>query len=223
MRGFRIGAVCAALLLVAGAAFAQGFRGGGGGFGRTGMLSIPEVQRELRLDEAQIDLLKQLGMEMQQRSRQLFQDFQSLAPEERGRRMAEFRTQQDKKVAEILEPKQLARLRQLEVQQEGLRALGRKDMADDLKLTADQRQRVQGALDGERDAMRLMFQDFRPGGQTMTPEQREEVRRKFGEVRTATDSKLGAILAEPQKKQFQVMQGTPFKFPERRLGRPGGN
>jgi hypothetical protein len=203
-------------LSLATAVMAQGQGGGrrGGGFGMTGLLRMPEVQTELKLQPAQVDLLTQLGREMGEKGRQLFQESQSLSQEERGKKFAAFQADQEKKVAEILDAKQMARLKQLDLQRNGLHGLERGSLADDLKLTPDQRAKVQEALTAERTAMQPIRDSFR----TATPEQREENRKKFTEIRSGTDAKLNGILTDTQKKQFLTMQGAPFKFPERQPG-----
>jgi hypothetical protein len=217
--------LCAVLaLFAASSSSAQGQRGRGGrgGGGAASLLQIPEVQKELKLDEAQLDLLKQVGAELQQKGQALFQNSQSLSDEERRKRFTDFRLESDKKIGELLDAKQKERLRQLELQREGLRVLGRADVQEQLKLSADQKSKIQATMDAERTTMQKAFEEFRAGGQNMTDDQRRQAFAKFGEMRTATDQKLGTILTEAQKKQFQTMQGAPFTFPERRGG-PGGN
>lgn len=226
MKSIRTLALGIALISVAGSAMAQGFRGGfrgGFGGGGSGLVMIPEVQKELKLDPAQIDLLKQLGEETRSKMREMFQSSQGLSEEERGRKFREFGLQQEKNVNDILDAKQKARLKQLELQQAGNRALDRKEVADALKLTPDQRSRVQSAITAEREGMRAMFEGFRSGGAQPSQEQRQESFRKMGELRTATDTTLNSVLTEPQKKQFQALQGAPFKFPERQRGPRRGN
>ena len=133
--------------------------------------------------------------------------------------MAERRAAEEKQVGEILDAKQMGRLKQLDLQQGGIRNIGRPDVATALKLTADQKQRVQAAIQGERDAMRAAFEAARGDGGGQPDFQ--AVGAKMREVRAATDNKLNGILTPPQKTQFQSMQGAPFKFPERQFG-PGG-
>jgi hypothetical protein len=245
--------ICAlglALSLVAGAGWAQGQGGGqgggrpggrpgfGGGFGGpggggvTGLLRIPEVQAELKVDEAQKELLDQVSQEMFQKMRTLFQPpaggaqgnqgnrFQPPSPETM-KKMAALQADQLKQVGEILDPKQMARLKQLGVQQAGTRALAQDEVAAQLKLSADQRQRITAAVTGEQEAMRSLFTGFEPGTPP-TDEQRAEWRKKMTDARSATDAKLLAVLTEPQKTQFKALQGAPFKFPEFRFGGPGG-
>jgi Spy/CpxP family protein refolding chaperone len=215
-------------LVMAGAALAQGGGGRpGGGFGRGpggggagSLLMMEEVRKELKIDEAQQDLLMQLGQEMRTKAGETFRNLQDVPREERDKRFAAFNAEYQKKIGEILDAKQMARLRQLEIQRGGVRSLTRKDVQDELKLTADQRTRIEQAMDGERQAMQQAFEGFRNGGQ-MTDEQRQAARTKFEEARKGTETKLLGVLTEPQKKQFTAMQGPLFKFPEVRFG-PGG-
>jgi hypothetical protein len=232
MKAANIWAAGLALLLSASAAQAQGpggSRGGGRGGGSTSLLRIPEVQKELKIDEAQKDLIDQVNQEMDGKRRQMFESSQNLSREERGRlfqspeMQAKFQAlgqETEKKIAEILDKKQMARLKQLSIQQAGTSALYRKEVQDELKFTADQRTKLQAQEEAQRDAFRQAFQGFQPG-QQMTDAERAEIRKRFDDMRIQNEAKLMGILTEAQKKQFTAMQGAPFKFPERRFG-PGG-
>ncbi|HEU4754696.1 MAG TPA: hypothetical protein VFU47_16430 [Armatimonadota bacterium] len=208
-------------------AHAEGPHGRPGWGSPIDLVMIPEVQRELRLDDGQTDAVRQLGQGLRAKMQEIFQStggFQNLSQEERHRRfqaMGEQRARAEKQLAEILDNKQSARLRQIGLQREGYRALTRPDVAAELRLTPDQRQRIQAALDGERQAFKDAFQGFGAG---MSPDRREEIRRKAGEILQSTDARLLGTLTDAQKRQFQAMQGAPFKFPERhfRPRPPGG-
>jgi hypothetical protein len=230
-RSFLIAAVALAVASPAMAQGGGGRRGGfGGGFGGGGgglfMLMIPEVQKELKLEETQIELLRGLMPQRGQGGRRGGEDFRNLSEEERAKRIAEFRAEaekrqaeQEKKIGEILDAKQVVRYKQLGIQRAGIRAISQKPVADQLKLTPDQRTKVQAALEAEGPAMRALFQGGaegqRPDFQVLGP--------KMQEIRTATDAKLNAIMTSAQKTQFAGMQGAPFKFPEGGFGRRGGN
>lgn len=224
MNAARVWAVVALLVVAAGAARAQGpggpggrgrHGGGRGGFGLIGLTAIPEVQAELRLDSAQQDLLKQLGQEMFEQSREMFRETMTASPDERRKKWAALWAGQEKKVRDILDPRQWARLRQLDLQWSGTRALERPDVQDDLRFSQDQRQKVTDALTAEQAAVQPLFQRLRDGRAT-TPEQRDEIRRKFEEIRTQRDARLNAVLTDNQRRQFEAMKGAPFTFPERR-------
>jgi Spy/CpxP family protein refolding chaperone len=227
MRNTLLTAALAAVLLVGAAAPSQaqgqgqgqrGNRGGRGGFGGSSfLLQMPEVQKELALDPGQVELLKGLNGGFNRES------FQGLSDDERRKKFTELRAQREKQVAEILNAKQVTRLKQLEIQQAGTRALDREDVATALKLTADQKAKIDAAQDAERTAMEPIFASFRGNnGQRPTDAQRDETRKKMADIRTSTETKILAVLTEPQKKQFESMKGAAFKFPEFR-GRRGGN
>jgi hypothetical protein len=234
MKMARIWVLGAALALVASPSFAQ--RGGGFGFGGPGggspamLLAIPEVQQELKLDQAQLDLLKGVQTEMREKMQAMFQnsgfDFQNATPEQRQqfqRQMAEkmqsVNTDMMKKVGEVLDAKQMARLKQLGIQRAGTRALAQKEVQDELKLSADQKSKIQQTLTTEGEARRALFQNGGFDFQNATPEQRQEFGRKMQEISAATDPKLLAVLTDAQKKQFEGMKGAAFKFPEGGFGR----
>lgn len=240
MKQVSLCAIGLALSLVASAGWAQG-QGGGrpggqpgfggrffGGFGGgvAGLLQMPEVQAELKIDEAQKELIQAVNQEMGQKMRQLFESSRGQGGQDGGRRgfspgmqqkMAALQAEQTKKVGEILDAKQMARLKQLGVQRAGNRALSQDDVAAQLKLSADQRQKINAALQGERDALQSILQGFRGSdGQRPTDAQRDELRKKMTDMRTATDAKVLAVLTDAQKNQFKALQGAPFKFPESR-------
>lgn len=211
--------------------------GGGGGLGQ--LLQMPEVQAELKVDATQKELLDQLNMENRDKMRALFQQGGGFgrpgggAPDpaaraEFGKKMAAMQAEQTKAIGEVLDAKQMARLKQLSVQREGTRALNRPEVQDQLKLSADQRQKLTAAFDGERQAMQAMFESFRPqDGQAPQPpseEQRAEFGKKMQAARTTAENNALAVLTEGQKTQFKALQGAPFKFPEGGFGfgGPGG-
>ena len=235
-RTFWNAALAAAVLSVAAApSFAQGPGGRGPGFGGPGgfgggnigfLVQMPEVQKELKLEQTQIELLQDLR---QNGPRPNFQELQNLSPEERQKRFQAMQADQEKKVGEILNKQQMSRLKELQLQQQGVRALDRVEVANALKLTGDQKNQVKNAIQGEREVMRQAFQGFQPGGAQPSDEERQAAFKKIQDTRTATDAKLNAILTPAQKQQLTTMQGAKFNFPQRGPGgfgggrRPGGN
>jgi hypothetical protein len=208
MKLLRIAVLMAAALLMS-PLEAQGPRKHWGG-GISWLVYIPEVQKELRVSDSQQSSLLQLFREMGQKAEAL--RTQDLPREERGKRFAEFRAEYDRNIAGILDRKQFARLKELDVQRDGTRALLREDVQEDLRLTADQRGRIDQVFENLGIAFRAAYQGFENGA-TMSDSQREEARRKFEEVKATTDARLMGVLTDSQKRQFQSLQGAPFKFP----------
>ncbi len=208
-----------ALAVAAGPALAQGGGGRGFGFGgrggggSLGLLRMEEVQKELKLEAAQVELVNGVGEEMRGKMREIFQSGgQGGNREEAMQKMQALSADADKKLAQILNAQQMSRLKQLRYQQAGARALGEKEVQTGLKLTPDQVAQVTAATMAERQEQGALFQGF--DFQNATPEQRQAQFQKMGDLRTKTDAKLNAILTDGQKKQWQSMLGAPFKFPE---------
>lgn len=203
-----VGLALLASVVIAGSASAQGRGfGGRGGFGAAGgamLLRMPEVQAELKLSDEQKTKLSEMFAQ-QRGGRQGGGQFQGLSREERQRQMAERREARQKQLAAVLNADQLKRYRQLELQQQGMAALARTEVQDELKLTADQKSKIEGALREQSEAMREARQSAAGDRNTM--------RSKTAEVRRQTEGKLNAILTEEQKTQWKAMLGAPFTFP----------
>ena len=125
----RIGALAAAgallLALAPQPAAAQGgfAFGGRGGGGALSLLRIPEVQKELKIDVAQKELLKALGDSQRAKGRELFQSLRNLSREQRTQKLVQFRAEEQKQINGILNKKQHGRLAQLQLQRAGYSAL----------------------------------------------------------------------------------------------------
>lgn len=214
--------VCAALALlavtttVANAQGGQG-RGRGGMFGGGGlmMLGIPEVQQELKMTQPQIDKLQGAQQGMREKMQEVMQSAggpEALRdPANREKLMAQVQEVQTKAVKEILDTTQFKRFHQLELQQMGPQALGRKDVAEALKLTEKQRSDIQAA---QQAAMQQQMEVIQGAGgfQQLT----DADRKKLEDLRAGTATKIAAVLTDDQKKQWEEMLGAKFKFPERR-------
>lgn len=203
-RGWKSAALAlAATMMLAGGAFAQR----GGGFGRGGganMLRIPEVQSELKLtDEQKTKVTDALAKLQEQRQGQ---SFQGLSPEERQKMMADRRAAEDKQLADVLNADQMKRYHQLALQQQGVSAVLDKPVADQLKITDDQRTKIQAVIDEQRAAMRDLFQNGSSGDRTA-------MMQKMQDMRKQTDEKIASLLTDDQKNQWKQMIGAAFTFP----------
>src|SRR5262249_33495337 len=101
-----------------------------------------------------------------------------------------------------LQAKQLERLRQLEFQHEGPFALGRPDVAKELKVTDEQRKKFMAVVMALQKQVEAAVKEA--GGKP------EEVGPKVMKLRKAHESKVEAILTEAQKKKWKEMLGKPF-------------
>ena len=185
---------------------------------------MPEVQKELKLDDSRAAELRAAQVTLEEKARGDRSVIMGLSPEEREKRFQAFRAEVERKVAEVLDPQQMQRLKQLDLQLWGVRALIRQDVQDRLHLSPDQRTKVQSIMTDERNSVRSVFGDFR-GGKELTPEQRAELRKKFDamrDIQAQAEVKLNAVLSERQQKHFHWMQGPSFKFPDFHSRPPGG-
>ncbi len=215
----------------------------GGGFGRGGgrgmfgggglmMLGIPEVQKELKMTPDQIEQVKTKGPDVQKAVRGIFEEaggFQALrdmSEEDRGKLMAKVQELQTKAVASVLNTDQSKRFHQLELQQAGAQALSRKDVAEALKITDEQKEKLAAVQKENGEAMRQIFQS---GGNPMdmTEDERAAMMKKMQALRKSSSDKSFAVLTPEQAKSWKEMIGEPFKFPAPgpRPGQrpPGGN
>jgi Spy/CpxP family protein refolding chaperone len=199
------------MVLAAGAALAQGF-----GFGPIGggamMLRMPEVQTELKLTDAQKTKVSEMLEKMREERQSAFQGLQGQGPEAFQKKLAEWRASEEKQVAAILNADQQKRYRQLQFQARGISAVADKPVADELKLTEEQRGKVQAIVGAQRQEMRSLLDGA--GG----PGNFQELRPKLEALRKQTDEKITALLTEDQKKQWKEMLGPSFTFPAFRLG-----
>jgi Spy/CpxP family protein refolding chaperone len=246
----------------------QGGPGGFGGFGGFGggmmgmpgsatlLLGMAEVQKELAVTDEQKGLIDDMLADLREEGRNLFsgfQGFREMSEADREKAMKEIRTKGEalgKKGEEmtsmILEPAQLERLGQLRIQREGTGALVRADIAEKLKLTAEQKDKI--AKLNEEAQPRFNFGGGAGGAgaaggaggvnfREMTEEQRAEFRERMrveGEKMRERIEKaradMIAVLTPEQKESFEKMQGKKFEFPQPRFGggqggpggRPGG-
>jgi Spy/CpxP family protein refolding chaperone len=217
-RGWR----SAALALVATAALASSaLAQRGGGFGRGGgggaaMLRMPEVQTELKLTDDQKTKVMDAMAKLREQRQNAGQDFQSLSPEERQKLMAQRRAEDDKALADVLNADQMKRYHQLQLQQQGLSSVAQdKALADELKITDDQKTKIQTIVDDQRNAIRVLFQGAGGGGD------RQAIMQKIQDMRKKTDDKIAAVLTDDQKSKWKDMIGTPFTFPAPRFGNRG--
>jgi hypothetical protein len=187
----------------------RGGRGGGvgGGFGTLALLSQKSVQNELKLSEDQVKKVKELT----DKQRESFRGLRDLSQEERQKKMQERTKANEKAVAEILKADQIKRVKQISWQLQGPRAFSDPAVADALKLTDQQKEKVKTIQQETRTA-----RGDRQGGGN-----REEARKKAEAARKSANEKLMNVLTTEQKTKWKELTGEPFKG-EISRPQPGG-
>ncbi|MFN3689387.1 MAG: hypothetical protein ACK4UU_00505 [Fimbriimonadales bacterium] len=169
------------------------------GAGMAGMLlQRPDVQRELNLTEQQKNQIRQ----MQENQRTAMQELRTLPPEQRRQKMQELREKNDP--TSVLNETQKKRLREIELQAMGAFALLQPDVADQLKLTQEQRSKLQGIV---MQSMQQVREQFQSGGfgQGQGAQQMQQLREQM-------EKQMLEVLTPAQRQQWQQMQGKPFQF-----------
>lgn len=194
--------------LIAAPAAAQG-RGFGFGRGRSysGLLGNASVQKELKLDDQQVEKAKELAEKLGAEMREKFQDLQGLDQDERRTKMQEINREINasalKSAGEFLKPEQIARLKQVRHQQLGAAAFNDPEVAHKLNLTDAQKTEIRELEQSAREKMPSR-EDFQSD--------REAAMKKMQEVGKETLSHVVAKLNDEQQKTWKELIGAPFEI-----------
>jgi len=231
--------VVAICMLVSNVALAQGqggrrgggggFGGGMGGFGIGGLLSTPQVQKELKMSEDQVAKVGEI-------QREAFAAFTggagggggrgaNLSDEERKKRDEERakRTEENnKKLLAVLDADQTTRVKQVQLWVSGAAGVGgNEEAAKELKLTDDQKAALKAIND---EATKKRTEMFAGGGRGASEEERAKRTEQMASLRKDTEAECQAVLTDEQKSQFAKMRGPKFELDTAAFGRggPGG-
>jgi hypothetical protein len=122
-----------------------------------------------------------------------------------------------KVLAEVLKPEQASRLKQIELQLEGLRALQNKEVALALKLTDDQKRQVKKLFEDIANSVAAAAGRVPSGADQETMRKfREEQDKAFTEAwnkafKEATE-KIPSLLTPEQRRRWEAMTGAPFRL-----------
>jgi hypothetical protein len=197
----------------------KGRRGGFGGgmmMGPLTMLNDPQVQKELRLSDDQIKKVAELEKDMLKKHSDDLAKLRELDRSERRAKaeelMEKVSVESKQSLAGVLKPEQDKRLHQLQRQVAGVRAFLHSDVENELKLTAEQKEKIKTISD---DAFKEMQELFQGGG-------RRGSFQKIQTIRKESVENAIAVLTDEQKKTWKEMTGEPFHF-EMRQRRGGGD
>jgi hypothetical protein len=147
--------------------------------------------------------------------------FGDITPAQRAemeRQRAERAREENAKLAEILLPSQLKRLTEIYIQRVGVAALQDDEIAKELGVNDEQKNRIAKIREEYSGKRREMFSGGRGGGGGDF----EAIRAKMTELTTAENDQVLGTLTAQQKSKFEEMKGKPFAMPERGPGGPGG-
>lgn len=175
--------------------------GMGGGMSHAALLRQEAVQADLGISA---DLKAKIAAELPERGPGGGGgNFRDMTDEQRQKWMEERRariTEEDKKVAGLLSPEQLARLKQIRIQALGAGVLMDETLAKELSITDDQISKLQSAM-----------QAMRQGGGGNP-----------GEMRAKMTAKAMEILSSEQKAKLDALKGPAFDTSKLQMRGPGG-
>ncbi|MGA2059278.1 MAG: hypothetical protein ABSG67_02265 [Thermoguttaceae bacterium] len=181
----------------------RGGRGGRGGGGPGGMMAggggllllaqNAQIQKELEVVDDQKTKLTDLAAAQ----RTARQDLMNLSQEERAPKIQAMQEDTLKKLGDILLPKQLERLKQIQLQVEGPTALSNDDVVKALNITDDQKAKMKTISDEAAAKMPDALANL-TGAERGT---------KMQELNKETLDKLLAVLTPDQVAKFDTMKG----------------
>lgn len=179
------------------------------------------VQTELGLKDEQKASISELATALQQEAFEIFSGLQDLTQDEQKEQMPEVMQmiadkgkEIEEKVDKILAEEQKTRLKELSVQSRGPQALEDDEIAAALKVTDEQKKKLEAIREEGNAAMQEMFTSLRASGGDQGA-----MREKIGVMRKELSDKALALLTPEQREQFDKLKGKEFKFPS---GRGGG-
>ncbi len=174
----------------------------------TTLLRTPEVKTELKLEEAQSQKLDEINSEANRERAKLTEEYNA--------KLRDLSKKTETSTLALLNDAQRRRVEQLQLQQQGVRALSTAAVADKLALTQEQRAEISkltqraSAFGGSRD------RNANAGNPNASGAERFQQALDEAAKRTAeTRDKVMAVLTAEQKAKWSEMTGEAFKFPTR--------
>ena len=184
------------------------------------LMRAEAVQKELALEEAQTKEITALAAQMQSEAMEIFSGLQDLTPEERQKEMplvmkmiTEKGKELQEKVDKVLNAKQSTRMKELSLQRRGVDALQDDTVIAELKLSDEQKKKLETVRDEIADKQQEIIKSLTSGGGDQG-----QIREKMGELRKEAGEKAMAILTDSQREQFEKMKGPKFEFPPMQRG-----
>lgn len=218
------------VLAIGALATASMAQGGGGGRqgqgrgmmqGRMGMgpgqlINRPEVQAELKLTDEQKRQIQDILNKSREDMQSLMENARSGGggPEEMQRMFQEHNQAVTKKINAVLTPEQAKRLKEINIQVQGIRAILDPEVQKELGLSVDQKAQIQKAQQENQRAMMEMFQGQRGGGGGGNVN-REAMREARDKMNKQFEDALTKVLTPEQAQKLKEMGGAPFKLAQR--------
>ncbi|HZU34880.1 MAG TPA: hypothetical protein VFA18_03175, partial [Gemmataceae bacterium] len=188
---------------------------------RGGLLNEADVLADLKLSPAQRSKVQELSRLWWQRSLETFRGFRGLTQAQRHERFVENARAQDAALKKVLSAAQLRRLKQIDLQVQGLRAFHDPDIVQGLKLTTQQRMQIH-EIEAEVFEPPPGGPDRPPGPEHGRHHGPPPHHKREGKVRDAV-ARVVALLTPEQGRRWRQQVGEPFRTSQspHHFGMPG--
>ena len=182
------------------------------------LVSLEQVQKDMKLNEEQIGKVKKVVETLTAEMRKEYGALREIKDRaKRTAKMTEMRKQFDgkarKQLSAAVSSEQMTRLYQIRLQvRSALESLSEKDVAGNLKLTDEQKNKLAGITKDMRAERTKLFSSMRDA----TREKRSEAYAKYRKLRADADKKALEVLTAAQKKTFEELKGKAIKLESRR-------
>jgi len=196
------------MALVTLSANAQFPGGGRGGLGAAMLVGNKSVQEELRITDEQKEKLSARRKDFEPKMAEVFAKLKEVPKEEQKEKMGEmmkmFNETAQKEINLILTKDQQKRLKQIEIQQQGVGAFSDETVSKELKITPEQKEKI-ASINAEmaKDMVELrgMMKDDKTGAM-----------KKLVNLRKENMEKAVALMTDDQKKTYKTMTGDTFEL-----------
>ncbi len=203
-----------ALALLASPALAQNRGGGGFGGGAAGFLMAPNVQKDLKLTDAQVRKVQETLREIRERHQDDYSALRDASPDVRWTKMATLNETVSDEVKKALSfsAEQSKRYDQISLQAHGVQAFASSAVDEQLKLTNDQKSKIREIVEATRSSFAGAF------NKDASEQERTDARNKRAATQKENMTKVQALLTDDQKNAWKELTGEPIEiqYPARR-------
>ncbi len=182
-------------------------RGAGAALGGFNLITVPAVQKELKLDDAQVKKADALAERMKQRFGVDRAKLKGLSPDEQLKRLPTVAgphyEEGMKGLRGFLRPEQVDRFDQILFQQRGATAMLEPNVSKALQLTDEQARKVAELVADARNRQKELMQSGQADPRSAMP--------KLEAIAKETNGNALALLSESQKKTWAGLTGEPFE------------
>jgi len=179
-----------------------------------GLLSLEQVQKELKVTEDEVAKVKKIGEKLRDEMRKKYAELRKIEDADKRRaKMNEMREQYDsasrKQLHDVLSREQMIRLYQIRSQYQAVSdTLAGKYVAEKLKLTDDQKTKAAKIGSDARTKRYDIYRTMRGADE----KKRAEAGKKLAEIRADADKQALELLTKEQRAEFEKMKGKKFEI-----------